>query len=361
MKLLMYGVNKDTVMKEDVDKYLLNDTDKRIQMIDISQFEGVAEVVILSDDFRNEYFLYVDEDIFSHGEFLRYIAGKTSKTLQEVILETYSKFNEDFLRHLFELTTGYLSNPVGSFKDLGTAEKTLEFASSIQMGGPVVYKMFNRAIYLGYALKLVDEIKPLNQSQISHYILLLKEYISDFSKKNFLISGDDYQVYFLTKLLLFADAQTITIIQKDEEKSQLQFNQLKSLFNETELSRISPMIQKSLFYRLAKMDVAILNASDLNIFEHQIQEEVSVIRQTKKVQYLIDTAEDEKEDKMFPEYDFQYIDGNTQIIFNKEEEEVALATFEEELSIEVDDFMNFLQEVQADEENGITETKEMTY
>ena len=77
MKLLMYGVNQETVMKEDIHKYLLNDEEKEIQMNDISQLEGVDEIIILSDDFRNEYFLYVDEEIFSHGEFLRYIANKT--------------------------------------------------------------------------------------------------------------------------------------------------------------------------------------------------------------------------------------------------------------------------------------------
>ena len=168
---------------------------------------------------------------------------------------------------------------MGSFKDLGTAERTLEFAKTFHMGGPIVDKMFNRAIYLGYTLKLNDEIKPLNQSHISNYITLLKKYVSDFSKKNYLISGNDDEVYFLTKLLLFAEAQTVTIIQKDEEESLLQFNHIKKFFNESELSRISPMVQKSLYYRLAKMDVAIIDAADINIFDREIQEEVSVVEE----------------------------------------------------------------------------------
>lgn len=358
MKLLMYGVNQETVMKEDIHKYLLNDEEKEIQMNDISQLEGVDEIIILSDDFRNEYFLYVDEGIFSHGEFLRYIANKTSKTLQEVILETYSKFNEDVLRHLYELTTGYLSTSVDSFRDLGTAEKTLAFAKNLHMNGPIVDKMFNRAIYLGYALKLVDEIMPLNQDRISHYISLLKEYITDFSKKNYLISGTDDEVYFLTKLLLFADAQTVTIIQEDEEESVKQFDHLKKYFNENERSRIYPMIQKSLYYRLAKMDVAILDVSLLSIFEHRIQEEVAVIRQTQKIQYLIDTSESEKEDLKFPSNDLQYINGDSQVTYTKEEEEAALTSFEKELSSEVDNFMDFVQSMQVSE---TIQAKEFTY
>lgn len=37
MKLLMYGVNQETVMKEDIQKYLLSDEEKKNQMIDISK------------------------------------------------------------------------------------------------------------------------------------------------------------------------------------------------------------------------------------------------------------------------------------------------------------------------------------
>ncbi len=355
MKLLMYGVNQDTVMKEDMDKYLLNEVDKKMQMADIAKFEGVSEIIILTNEFRNEYYLYVDEDIFSHGEFLRYIASKTEKTLQEVILETYSKFNEDVLRHLFELTTGYLSEPSGSFKELWTAQKTLNLAETVQTSGPVIFRLFDRAISIGYALKLVDEIKPLNQSQISQYIYLLKDSLSDLSKKNYLISGNDDQVYFLTRLLLFAGAQTVTLIQKDEAESQLQYDRLVDFFDDSELSRIFPMTEKSLYYRLSKTDAAILDTNRLNIFEKRIREEVAVIRQTKKVQYLIDTAEEDQVDLSFPELDFEHIDGTIHMSFNKEEQEAALASFEEELSIKIEEFMSFLQKMQAEE------TKEMTY
>lgn len=355
MKLLMYGVNKETVMKEDLNKYLLNETDKKIQMVDISKFEGVQEIVILTDDFRNEYYLYVDEEIFSHGEFLRYIAESTAKTLQEVILETYSKFNEDVLRHLFEYSAGYLSDPTGSFEELWTAQETLNFTKIIPTSGPIIFKMFKQAISIGYALKLMDEIQPLNQSRISQYIYLLKEQMPELSKKNYLVSGNDLQVYFLAKLLLFAGAQTVTVIQRDEAESQLQYERIVDLFNESERARVFPMTAKSLFYRLSKADAGILDSTRMNIFENRIREEVSIIRQTKKVQYVVDTAEKNQLDLSFSELDLQRIDGTTERTFNKEEQEKALMAFDEVLTNKIEEFMTFLQSVQADE------IKEMTW
>src|SRR5690625_537306 len=120
MKLLMYGVNKETIMKEDVDKYRLFGDQKQIQMNDLSQFDGVEEIIVLTNDFRNECYLYVNETIFSHGDCLRYIADKTDRKLQEIILETYSKINEDVLRNIYEISSGYRSKPEGSFDVLAS-------------------------------------------------------------------------------------------------------------------------------------------------------------------------------------------------------------------------------------------------
>lgn len=355
MKLLMYGVNKETVMKEDVDKYLLNEADKKRQMIDISNITGVEEIVVLTDDFRNEYYLYVDEEIFSHGEFLRYLAGQTDKTLQEIILETYSKFNEDVLRHLFELTSGYLSNPSGSFGAIRTVEYALEFANAMQTCKTAVCKMFQKAIFLGYGLKLVDEIKPLNLSRLSNYIYLLKDQMIDLDKKNYLVSGKDIEVYFLTKMLLFAGAQTITIIQKNETESTKQFEKIKDSFNTIELARIYPATSKSLFYRLSKADAAIVDSSHLNIFDERVREEVSIIRQTKKVQYFVDTSEEPLKSVESSDLDLRYIDGTIPLNYSEEEQDAAFVAFDEELNLRIEGFMNYLQEIQRNK------TKEMTY
>lgn len=354
MKLLMYGVNKETVTKEDVEKYLLKEDKKKIQMTDISKFDGVEEIAVLTNDFRTEYYLYVDELIFSHGDFLRYIAEKTDRTLQNIILETYSKFNEDVLRHLFEISSGYLSKPIGSFAILGSVENALEFANSLKTSGPILYKMFNKAIYLGYALKLKHDIQPLNQGELSKYIYLLQEHMESLDKKHYVISGNDRQVYFLTKLLLLAGAQTITLIQKDEFECRRQAKKIRNTLDNFEQTKVFPATEKSLYYRLSKADAAIFDTEKIRLFAKRIREEVSIVRQTKKLQYLVDTAEEPYKKLEFPELDLCYIDGTATISYDEEEQNNAIVAFDEELSIQIEQFMNYLHEVQE-------KVKEFTY
>src|SRR5699024_2980066 len=162
------------------------------QMNDISQFDGVEEIIVLTNDFRNEYYLYVNETIFSHGDFLRYIADKTDKTLQEIILETYNKFNEYILRHLYVISSGYLSEPVCSFDVLASVEKAVHYAIEMNTAGEVLYRLFEEAIDLAYYFKLNEEIQPLNKSKISKYIYLLQKKMKTLAKKHFLIRSEEH-------------------------------------------------------------------------------------------------------------------------------------------------------------------------
>lgn len=341
MKLLMYGVSRETVIKEDVDKYKLCQDKKKSQMIDILQFEGIEEIIILVSDFRNEYYLYVDENIFSHGDFLRYLANQTGKTLEEIILETYSKFNEDVLRHLYEIASGYLSDPKGSFDILSSIEKSLNYATHLKTTGEVLLKLFNDAINLAYFLKLEDEIQPLNNSRISKYIYLLKDKMGTLANKNYVLAADDFELTMLAKILLIAGAQTITVANRDEKEIERQFRELKLRLNETESAKIRKADSKSLNYRLSKADAVILDLSNCDLLDEEIIEEIVSIRQTKKIQYLIDTNSDALNKINDEKLDVQVINPDIILSYSDEEKDQAMIVFDEILSAQIEKFMEY--------------------
>lgn len=345
MKLLMYGVSKETVMQEDVGKYQLTDEKKKMQMNDILSFEGVEEIVVLVNDFRNEYYLYVNEEIFSHGNFLRYLSEKTGKTLQEIILETYSKFNEDVLRHLYEVASGYLSKPLGDFDILESVEEALKYAVDLKTSGEILYKLFKEAIHLAYTLKLQDGMQPLNETHLAKYVYLLKNKMGTLEKKNYVLSGSDFEIEYLSKLLLHAGAQTVTIIHEDAIENERQINIVKKSLDENQANKIHGSNSKSLHYRLSKSDASILKISELSVLNEDTREEVSTIRQTKKIQYLIDTSEEPILEVVDDELDIEVIDKNTKITYNDEEKNNAVLVFDETLSMHIDNFMKHLEKL----------------
>lgn len=352
MKLLMYGVSKETVMKEDVIRYSLNDTKKERQMHTIANFAGVEEIIILSSSFRIEYYLYVNEEDFSHGEFLRYLAEETDKSLQEIILETYSKFNEDVLRHLFEITNGYFSDKNGLLSDcLESVERAVKFAHLQKTSDKILFHLFNRAIYLTYHLVTQDDFKPLNESKIAKYIYLMKINMETLNKKNIIISGAMDELYFLTKILILAEVQSITILQ-DENEDAKQLTALSSLLSNND-TKIYIADDKSLNYRLSKADAIIVDTSKTNILDLAIQEEVAIVRQTKKIQYLIDTSGISQKDIVTYDLDIRFIDGTAPLSFIEEEKNNVLVWLDEYLSNQVVEFMKCIEEEQHNLETEV--------
>ena len=348
MKLLMYGVNKDTVMKEDTDKYFLDKQNQKKQMLELSAFDGVEEIGVLSNDFRHEYYLYVDEGVFSHGEFLRFLAEETDKTLQEIILETYSKFNGDALRHLYEVATGFMGKELGSIRALASVEEAYQFSKEYNTMGPIITRMFQSALDLAYDVKLDETLNPLNQIDLSNYVYLLHEHLGTFARKNFMISGSDLAVYFLTKLLLKAGAQSVSIIQKEEAEAERQFNKIKVTLNEVQQTKVYPVTEKSLYYRLSKVDVGILDIEELNLFDESIIEEVKIIRQTKKIQYLLNTEDLNPEfvSELDSDLDIRLVDSKMDYSFTEDEMTSANVIFDERLTSAVKDFMDYLDDLQ---------------
>ena len=348
MKLLMYGVSKDTVTKEDANMYKLTTKKKETQMRDILKLDGIKEIIILSNRFRNEYYLYVDELIFSHGDFLRYLSDQTGKSLEEVILETYSKFNEDVLHHLYEIASGYFADVKGCFKVLNTVEKALEFAENLKTAGEVLFKLFNETLDLAYSLKLETDLQPLNNSQLSKYIYLLKNEMDTLENKNYVLAAEDFELIVLTKILLLAGAQSITIANTNKEKLEKQLVKLKENLNASKINKLFSASTKSLNYRVAKADTIILDVDEFNLLDADVKEEIISIRQTRKIQYLLDTSPNPVEPFEVEGLDLRVIDSNVNFSYNDEEKEQAVITFEEILSSQIEKFMEYFEQFQND-------------
>lgn len=339
----MYGVSKETVTKEEINKYKLANGQKERQMTEIIKLEGVKEIIILDNSFRNEYYLYVDESIFSHGQFLRYLSRETNKSLEEIILETYSKFNEDVLRHLYEIANGYLSSCQNDIAILIALEQSLKLAKYLKTVGDILNKLFKEVIRLVYSLKLNKEIQPLNIGQVSKCIYLLRKNLKQLKNKNYILTIEDPRLIILSKILLIAGAQSVTITHKDNKELEKQYGKTRNELTEAEKNNFYMADLKSLNYRLSKADAIIINLNTINILSEENQEELSEIRQTRKIQYIIDIGKEPLKELNCPSLDIELINPNINFDYNEDEQQQAIIEFENILSVQINKFMNFFE------------------
>ncbi|MDZ7835380.1 MAG: hypothetical protein U5K84_08620 [Alkalibacterium sp.] len=166
MKLIMYGVNRDTVSTQDIHKYGLNESMRKCHLNDIDAFDGVAETVLVTTDSRNEYYLYIDEQTFRHGDLLRYLSCHTGKNLEEIILETYSKFNHDVVEHLYGLVSPLSEKP----ESLSVLEQALLESLNEQTIGHVLNDLFTRAISFSMSLYDKEALYPILDGEVPRAI-----------------------------------------------------------------------------------------------------------------------------------------------------------------------------------------------
>lgn len=341
----MYGVSQETVSADDIEKYSLTEKNRTQQIKDIKQFTGVEEVALLTTDLRNEYYLHVDETIFKHGDLLRYLCEFTEKPLKEVILETYSKFNEDVIRHLFSIASGMEAIPKGSIEPLKSTEEALTLSREENTIGFVLKDLFERAIEYAREIRMLPSMAPINQVDASKSVRLLKEELSDFRSKRFVLFGNGYEVCHLAKTLLCASAESVTIANANYQASEMIVRELENWEisdKEEHLRKIHVSDLNDVLYRLASADGIIISSSVKHAwFSEELINQMKELRQTKKKQVIVDLS-DAQEEYLFAHQSmlrYYHINDSEKENYTDEAKEEALTYFDESLLYATDNFM----------------------
>lgn len=286
MKVIMYGVSLETVSEQDIARYRLSPQDKATHLIDIKQFTGVEEVILLTSEFQNEYYLYVDEEHFEHGDFLRYLATYAEKSLKEVILETYSKFADDVMKHLLAQISGQERDSYTrevAFKDF---VEGILLARASETMGEYLRQLFQQVFVFNFKLYDNGNLNPL----LTATDYWLKQHVEDnTSMKNIVIMGHSYEALYRAFLVLYLTNASVVFCLSDNTL----YNRLEIItqFINTTDYRLK-IADCGDYYRLATADIILMEAQSISPIE--IAEMIEGVRQTPKQVTVIGDFEQRK-------------------------------------------------------------------
>lgn len=341
MKILMYGINQDTVSKEDaiIQNFTKANKDKLLR--EMVNFQGVEEVALYYSSYRLEFYFHVDETIFQHGDLLRFFSESTKKPLNEVILQMYSLFNEDLVRHLFELATGYHAKERGSLKNIQYLESNLRFASVKGTDSEVLKLLFARVLVFAYQTKMMRQLAPLLTDEHLQPIKQIALAQEDWMKAKIIVMGDDVCAELFGKILATSQVRSLTwaynptLKQSDQVRSMQYFKscpyvQTTTMIHLTDYAHMA--------YWLADADIIIdLRANGLAM-SSELDEQMKAVRQTPKKQLYITPS------LLTSILNSQVILQDAKELARKDyaDEEVnqAEAVFDELVRHQIDEFMN---------------------
>lgn len=234
MKIIMYGVNNDTVTKDHINRYDLSENERSDHLKRISQFAGVYEVVLVKTKYRLEYYLCIDETTFSHGDLLRFIAEHSEKSLKEVILETYSKFNQDVVSHLAFLTTAINSVVENVEETLLNINYSWIVAQRHGTSSKFLDDLFLSTINFSLQLQTNPIISPIRNGKLAYLLNFLSANKGDTRGKNIILFGNVEALAYYAIQFNSLDANHIVLVTEESQqlklilKSFMRFKRLKN-------------------------------------------------------------------------------------------------------------------------------------
>lgn len=347
MKLIMYGVNRDTVSSDDIHKYGLDEAMRTCHLTDISRFDGVSEIVLVTTDIRNEYYLYIDEQDFKHGDLLRYLSAHTGKCLEDIILETYSKFNNDVVKHLFSLTSAANNQP----EPLSTLERALDESDVHGTVGHVLSDLFMQAIEFSLSLFDKEKLYPIVSGYETRTIQSMAKYYPLKEDMDFLIIGSNESINRLSKYIIGKTTAYLTFLEKNETSKEMATNIKKWMTHTTDTngkSEVQSVESSQLLYRLSKADVVIIGPTIQNAWlSGELLNDMFEMRPTPKKQVIIDMcgSQDESLFSDYPTLCYTHINDTLEKDFSLEMIEEAQSHYDEYLTTRTNDFMEILNRI----------------
>lgn len=220
MKILLYGVSHQTTPIEIRERYTIKEDVVPKQLTEIKAFNGVSEVVILTTCNRTEYYLYIDQTEFMHGDMLRYIGEYTGYDVSDVISTSYGKSNSDVATHIFKVATGLDSLMVGETQILSQVKFALKNAQEVATAGPILSSLFNKAVSFSKRVHTHTKIDQLSFNPSTAAVELLKLEWENLKEKRILLLGAGKMIRLAAKSLLENGAQHITVVSRNSLKAE---------------------------------------------------------------------------------------------------------------------------------------------
>lgn len=350
MKLLLYGANQNSISQDDIQKYILSDEEAKKQLNDLKSLDGVDELIIYNNEWFTEYYFLVDETLFQHGDFLTYLSNSTEKEIDEVILDTYSKFNADLITHLLTVLVG-IDFEMNSVAFLADAEKAV-VESGEELENTFLNQLFIQAVQFISELRTLPELHDMFQSRtdlaLQHILTCFRHLIFN----RFYIAGSEEYIVALGKMLYRNGAQHITLSSTDKARDA---DIIQSL-NDWAESLSSKPLKKNFYTPITKnAQLYYLSSADGIIIEqiteepgskeewfydqlNQLLKEIETIRHNKKKQCLFILNEENNEfscDDM--EQKIYNITPDTEVSLSIETQvEVAKDYFERQAELETE-------------------------
>lgn len=187
MPLLTTGISHHTATLETREKIAIARTDHALRVKEISELDGVEEVVVVSTCNRTEIYSIGQKQ--SREQVRRWLQTKGGLSDAEMDEHCYVREREQAVRHLFRVAGGLESLVLGESQIVGQLKESWQMAHQAGGVGKVLDRLFQHAFATGKLIRSKTRIGEHPVSVAYTTVMLAKQIFGDLASKTVILVG----------------------------------------------------------------------------------------------------------------------------------------------------------------------------
>ncbi len=220
MQLLMLGLNHKTAPVEVRERFSLAKAAVRQGLMNMSEYEGIQEMVVLSTCNRSEIYAVVDDASADEATLKQFLFDLTGNE-ENIDAYLYKFVDEECIRHLFLVASSLDSLVLGEGQILSQVKEAYALSREAGTTSTVINTLFHRAIATGKRVRTETRIAYNSVSVSYAAVELARQELGNLNGASALIFGAGKMAELTAQHLVARGVEKILVANRHLDKAEV--------------------------------------------------------------------------------------------------------------------------------------------
>ena len=220
MSIVVIGVNHRTGPVAFLEKVMISEATMPNALRTLSMRDDIREAVVLSTCNRTEIYAVVERFHGAYDEIQNFLCETSGFDVDEVTPHLYSQWDEEAIKHLFEVASGLDSAVLGESEIIGQVRNAWEVAMAEGASRNTLNLLFRYALEVGKRARTETAISRSTASVSHAAVEMAEDIIGSLAGKHVLVVGAGEMGEGVATALARGGAEHVTVINRTETRGQ---------------------------------------------------------------------------------------------------------------------------------------------
>lgn len=218
MAFVVIGINHRTSPVTLLEKLMIQEPAMPNALSSLTDNSDIREAVVLSTCNRTEVYVVAERFHGAYDEIRQFLSTTSGMEEDAIVPHLYSQFDDDAIKHLFEVTSGLDSAVLGETEIIGQVRDAWEIAMNQGASRTALNSLFRHALEVGKRARTETAISRSTASMSHAAVEMAEDILGSLDGKNVLVVGAGEMGEGVATALVREGASHITVINRTESR-----------------------------------------------------------------------------------------------------------------------------------------------